>query len=57
MFIMIFFEKKLNLIKLNNLSNKKTTEWLINESRMKFNDSLDYSKTIYINALTKIVFK
>ena len=54
---MIFFEKKLNLIKLNILSNKKTTEWLINESRIKLNDSLDYSKTIYINALTKIVFK
>jgi hypothetical protein len=54
---MIFFEKKLNLIKLNILSNKKTTEWLINESRMKFNDSLDYSKTIYINALTNIEFR
>lgn len=39
------------------MSIKKNTTWLINESKIIFNDLFDYTNSIYINAKTKIEFK
>jgi len=38
------------------LNNKRNTEWLIAKSKLLFGDNLDYSKAIYVDAKTKIIF-
>lgn len=39
------------------MSNKNNTNWLINKSKFLFGDSFDYSRSVYIDAKTKIDFK
>ncbi len=43
--------------KIDTLSTKRDTKWLIAKSKLSFGDNLDYSSTVYVDAKTKIRFR